>query len=363
LKFVWVNYHLESLEAIAQSEVASYRYRIALPALALRHLGHEVQVVAAKSTLTPKEMEAAFAGADLVIFPKVVAAGDVADFEVGRANMAQLYATLLQYIPAPERSVVFDFNDYYFESPAFKSFYETAGQRARFWSACSAAFARALASRTRLPIFEMPDPYEGPGGAPHAPNLDTEKRSVLARFTKRFSDPQQILVLWFGHPANLQSLADVMAKLEQLGREQPLELHCVTYPQPSIVKLCEEINRARLPGFRAKFTAWSTETTWQALESCDLVLLPAILNEKGLVKSANRLIETLRAGRIAVAHPLPAYLEFKSFAWIGEQLEEGIRSVVRNPAVALQRAREGQRYVLEKFSPRSIAERWIAAAA
>lgn len=93
------------------------------------------------------------------------------------------------------------------------------------------------------------------------------------------------------------------------------------------------------------------------------MLQPENLNEKGRVKSANRLLETLRAGRIAVAHPLPSYLELKDFAWTGDRLEDGIRSVLENPAAALQRAREGQRYVAEKFSPRSIAERWLAAAA
>jgi hypothetical protein len=362
VKFVWINFHLESVEALAQSDVASNRYRIALPALALRELGHEVRIIGAKPFLARGGTEDPFAEADLVVFSKVSATDDAPDLEKSRGMMAELYATLLRRVPEPERRVVFDFNDAHFESPAFSRFYGGAGQRARAWTACSAAFAQALASHTRLPVLEIPDPYDGPGGTPRAPNLDTERRTLIGRFLKRFDDPRQVGVLWFGHLASLPALGQVMKSLEHLGGQWPLELHCVTSPHPSIVELCEDIARLRLPGFTARFTPWTREATWRALESCDIVLLPAELDERGRVKSANRLVEALRAGRIAVAHPLPAYLELQDFAWVGAALDDGIRAVLADPVAAQQRAREGQRHVEEKFSAHSIAQRWLKAA-
>lgn len=56
-----------------------------------------------------------------------------------------------------------------------------------------------------------------------------------------------------------------------------------------------------------RFTEWSLDSVAQALDPCDLVLLPADpTDETRLAASPNRLVRAVWAGPAVVAHPLPS---------------------------------------------------------
>ena len=106
---------------------------------------------------------------------------------------------------------------------------------------------------------------------------------------------------------------------------------------------------------------WAPDGLWSALHACDAVLLPSErLHSKKHARSANRLIEALRAGRFAIAHPVPSYLEFSDHAWIGEDLCEGIEWAVAHPNAVMERISRGQAYVEAQYSPEAIGESWEA---
>jgi len=69
-------------------------------------------------------------------------------------------------------------------------------------------------------------------------------------------------------------------------------------------------------------------------------------------------VESLRAGRFAAAHSIPAYEEFKEWAWVAESLTEGIRWAVRNAAMAVRRLQDAQRYIEATYAPEAIANAW-----
>jgi hypothetical protein len=90
-----------------------------------------------------------------------------------------------------------------------------------------------------------------------------------------------------------------------------------------------------------------------------LCALPVDLaSESKSAKSANRLVEALRAGRLAVASPLAAYQEFAASARIDENIVQGIQWALDHPAEVVQRIRTGQAATEEKYSPAAVARQW-----
>jgi glycosyltransferase involved in cell wall biosynthesis len=84
-----------------------------------------------------------------------------------------------------------------------------------------------------------------------------------------------------------------------------------------------------------------------------------MLDEQWTVaKSANRIVEALWAGRFVVAHPIPSYLEFADYAWLGADLAEGISWVMRNQESIAGRIRAAQDRIAAAYSPDSIAAQW-----
>jgi glycosyltransferase involved in cell wall biosynthesis len=110
-----------------------------------------------------------------------------------------------------------------------------------------------------------------------------------------------------------------------------------------------------------RFVPWSRAAVAVELARADLVLLPQdAASEWGRVKSHNRLVEALRAGRFAIASPIPSYLELSDYAWIGEPLADGVEWALAHPIDVLAKLRAGQNAVEQRFSPRKIGERWAS---
>jgi glycosyltransferase involved in cell wall biosynthesis len=167
-------------------------------------------------------------------------------------------------------------------------------------------------------------------------------------------------LLWFGHPTSLPELSASLEEIVAAAKRRPLHLRCITASGHGAEQLCE--SQQGTAGLRMAFEPWSPAATWRALRACDLVILPARLSRRlARGKSANRMIETLRAGRFALAHPRPAYLELSRFAWVGDSLADGVAWALAHPREALARISIGQRYVETEYSPGAIAQKWLAA--
>jgi SAM-dependent methyltransferase len=113
------------------------------------------------------------------------------------------------------------------------------------------------------------------------------------------------------------------------------------------------------PALVTRFIPWSPVATWQAIDDCDLVIIPQDhMDPWGRMKSHNRLVEAIRGGRLAVTSPIPSYLELAQYAWVGEDLAEGVRWALSNPQDSLERVITGQQHVATRFSPQRILAQW-----
>ena len=111
-----------------------------------------------------------------------------------------------------------------------------------------------------------------------------------------------------------------------------------------------------------KMEIWSKKKQNDLLEWCDLVLFPFKNNHKNIfVKSPNRIVDCLNCGRYVVTnYGIDAYREFSNFVHIDkyEQLSQGIKMAIDNPNQVLNKIEMGQRYILQRFSPKHISNEW-----
>lgn len=153
-------------------------------------------------------------------------------------------------------------------------------------------------------IHIIPDPYEYPEAKPHC---------------------QGVNLLWFGHAVNKHSLERVLPEITD-------------YPLLVVSNFAGAV-------------PWSKETMNQAFANADIVILPKTED----YKSPNRAIESIRQGCFVVAEPQPSLKDFP--IWQGN-IKEGIEWARQNPDLANQQTSKAQKYVMERYSPPTLASAW-----
>lgn len=313
MRVVWVSFApLRKTAAGFTSDVASARYRLALPAQAIA--GSKMTYVgpgANRRTLIER-----FAGADAAVFGKVI-------------DAALLQSTLELAAELSKRgvSIIADYCDDHFLNPVFGPPYRALANAADAVVASTPALAEVLRTQTSTRVSVVTDPVEGKRGEPSA---------AIARRPR---------LLWFGHPVNLNTLPFGLSQLAE--RKIDFTLTIVTSPDSGAETL----------GHR--FRTWSTEAVFEELRQCDAVIIPSNSYDPGkAVKSPNRFTESVWAGRFVVAHPLPAYEALAGYGWVGEHLGEGIEWLVEHFEEARERVRSGQEAVAREFSREAIGRAW-----
>jgi len=321
MRIVWVSFApLRKTPAGLTSDVASVRYRITLPAQAMR--GSKVTYLgpgANRSTLLER-----FDGAEAAVFGKL--------FEPSPAQAAVELATALR---KRGTRVIVDYSDDHFVHPVLGPVYRAMAAAADVVVASTAGLAEVLRTQTPTPVSVVTDPVEGERGEP---------RAGIARPPPR--------LLWFGHPLNLDTLPFGLAQLAE--RRLHFALTVLTAPGAGAEAL----------GHR--FRAWSTAALFEELRDCDAVIIPSNPDDpRKAVKSPNRFNEALWAGRFVIAHPLPAYEALGAYGWVDADLGDGLAWLLEHFEEAIGRIRAGQESVARQFSSEAVGRAWesvIAAA-
>ncbi len=309
------------------SDLASARYRALIPAMQLARLGHEVQVASLPPGGWPQDLlNLRF---DTAIISK--------SFHIENEKLASS-------LRENGARIVVDFCDDHFTHPQFGPHCHRLAELADQVVASTEAMAEAVARHTAKSSIVISDPVEGSRGT--------------ALFSPRFPN---VRILWFGHPVNLDSLWAKAGQLVTLSKDIPIQFTIVTQPGNGLEAQVRTLFGSSAPRLRVKLVPWSTEATWRALEECDLVWIPVIDSERKTVKSPNRLIEPLWAGRFVVADPLPSYLPFGSHVSLGSGLAEGVEAALADTAAVETRIRNAQRQIGRHHSAYACGQQWNTA--
>jgi len=246
--------------------------------------------------------------------------------------------------------LIADFSDDYagmaadLNAPFLAEYQRELGRYCVLTVPCEALRAR-LAPLAPMGVHVIEDPWERPlGNAP---------RAAVAGVPR---------LAWFGYLAktNLQHLEESLAGIAARFKGRALHLDFVAQgvQEALAAALLERLAQIN-PQLGTRFIAWSPEAVAQAIAGCDFVLLPQdTQRDWSAVKSHNRMVEAIRGGRLAIASPIPSYRELSDYAWVGEDLAEGLAWALANPAEAERRIVAGQAHVEQRFSPAAVGAKW-----
>src|SRR5262249_3564140 len=313
------------------SDLASVRYRMLIPMKALAAKGHSTALLAVNAESLARVTDE-IGQFDALIFKKTL--------EIGRFQ-----EQLLERAKAARIPVVFDICD-----PRIDPSTELGARNRRMAQAADRVVTStpALAKLLHAVIDRAPavisEPYEGPKGEP-----------------RWNPDPIRLNAVWFGHPSNIDTIALSLDELVIVGRQRPIALTIVTGWVPNLERTCADVTRQWGQFVLLRCVEWSASATWRALAGTDLVVLPTLPQtlDKS-IKSPNRLIESLWAGRCVVANPLPSYLEFGQWSFIDGSLSRALRSALDAQESISERIAAAQAHIAEHYSPVRIARQWEA---
>lgn len=344
MKIAWVIF--AALEQSAQgitSPIASIRYRALLPAQELAKTGTDSQFVEVPPAGVPNDGPLPDIDANTVVFSK---------------SFNPVNETLAQRARQRGAYVVFDISDNHFDTPEYAAHYRAMANLANRVTAPTAAMAAAVLQHTGKTAVVIPDPVEALRIAP-VPDRSGwgAPRNWLPRLFGQAAPPTPLRLLWFGHPANLNPLAMLAPQLAGVTRHGPVQLRIMTQPGAAAQAACETLTRH---GIAVEVTPWSLAAMRTAFEWCQLVLIPSDAdNPRSRVKSANRLQESLWAGRYVVASPIEAYQDFEQYAWVNHDLARGIVWAMQHPAAVAQQIEHAQQHIAAHSTVTAVAAQWL----
>jgi hypothetical protein len=330
MRIAWIvsAQYLETTSAGLYSSIASYRYRMILPAKELKKRGHEVFAIGASTAAGGFEYAVQqLRDADVAVF------GKMADLP--------LQVRLVEAAREAGIGTVVDVCDDIFADDPIGDPFRAVVAGGDAVSVSSRFLAARVAEATGQQATVIVDPFEGARGAP------------------RWMPGARIQAVWFGQARNLIGLDRSLDRIVASGL--PMRLVVVTSGEPEVLDWHRRTRAAVAPVIELEFLEWSLEATARALADGDVVLLPVDRTQRFfLSKGANRVVESFRAGRFVLAHPLPAYEEFGRWAWLGEDIAVGLDWAVKNSSGIVGRIAQAQEYIAAKFSPQRVADAWEA---
>jgi hypothetical protein len=355
MKVCWITrFPLSERNGKPYSVHAAVRMRMLIPVEAMRADGVAASIATIDEDWQLRDI-AAVESCQVAVFDQL--------YPFGNEQLDECGVAILETIAHLQQlgiKTITDIHDDHFGLPGRASYFHRLVQAVDAIVVNSPEMKRIVAAHTSRPIEVIGDPFEGPHGEPaFQPAVRRGLLQRLARRTFPWRNSSRLKLAWFGHPSNVGAIYDLAPQLLPLARQIPVLLTLVSTPDSGIEEWCEVFNLRHGRHCRMGFVPWSLEEAWRVLHDCDICVLPVdVAVASKSAKSANRLVEALRAGRFAVASPLAAYQEFAASAYVDDNLVQGIRWAVDHPAEVIRRIRAGQAAIEKTCSPSAIAQQW-----
>ena len=174
------------------------------------------------------------------------------------------------------------------------------------------------------------------------------------RFKKKkinFKNSNNLNICWFGTHNNHDTIINEINNLKKISI--PLN---ITIISNYISELKKNINSLNITTLKINILEWHKNADLDIIKS-EIVILPYPKDKKRLVKSSNRIIDSLNLGRFTVLSPVSQFKEFKDFVYFGD-ITEGILWFKENEKAAKEKTILGQKYVDQNYSLEFVSEKW-----
>lgn len=204
------------------------------------------------------------------------------------------------------KRLIFDICDDHFAHETLGEYYRRHAKMADAVTCNSEVMRQRIKAETGREATVIQEPYESEEGAPEIGDM----------------------LLWFGHKSNFKDIERIAPDLK--------------YPLLIL---------SNYPGY----PEWSLDSFNRAIAEPCIVVIPT---GKSQAKSENRMVESIRRGRYVCAEHLPAYEPFDQFFPLGP-IPEHIERALANPQESIERIKDAQAHIRDRYSPRTIAGQWL----
>ena len=158
-------------------------------------------------------------------------------------------------------------------------------------------------------------------------------------------------ISWFGMYTNHDTL--------ELGIREILEYNFaanIKIITNNLDNFRSKLSNLNLKNISLEFIKWN-ESMDKEVITTDIVIIPYINDRKRLVKSYNRITDSINLGRFTIISDLNHLREFNNFCFLGN-IGEGLKWSKENNFLAVEKVKKGFEYVKKNYSVATIAMNW-----
>ena len=158
-------------------------------------------------------------------------------------------------------------------------------------------------------------------------------------------------ISWFGMDTNHDTLEFGIREILEYNFEANIKI--ITNKLDKIRSVLSNIN---LKNISLEFIKWN-ESMDKEVITTDIVIIPYLSDHKRLVKSYNRITDSINLGRFTIISDLDHLREFSNFCFLGN-IGKGLKWSKDNNLLAIEKVKKGFEYVKKNYSVNTIAMDW-----
>jgi len=158
-------------------------------------------------------------------------------------------------------------------------------------------------------------------------------------------------ISWFGMDTNHDTLEFGIREILEYNFEAKIKI--ITNKSD---KIRSKLSNLNLKNISLEFIKWSKSMDKEVVTT-DIVIIPYLNDHKRLVKSYNRITDSINLGRFTIISDQDHLREFNNFCFLGN-IGEGLKWVKENNLLAVEKVKKGFEYVKKNYSVATIASEW-----
>ena len=160
---------------------------------------------------------------------------------------------------------------------------------------------------------------------------------------------------WFGKHMNLDTL--YYGILEMIKIDLFVNLKIFTNFAENLENFKKKIYELNLKKISIEIKLWSLDFD-NELDDIDIIIIPYIYDKKRVVKSLNRITDSMNLGKLVVTSRMPFNLDLEDYCVLGN-IGKGLLWTKENQIKAIQKATLGNEYVKKNFTIEKISNNWL----